>query len=640
MGEDQSLASKKINFTLLSTSSSNTSRDTTDSANEDRRNQRETYQPPEVAKREEANILRAKTLVALIILLAASAVGASTYLLVKDQEQKNFENQFTGYASEILILSQQKAHQFFSALDAFSKNIASQAVAGNALHNTSWPFYAIPDWSIKAKGVAELTGVSEPEVVFYSIVKAEERDKFNEFAAQAVPSWYQESVEIEKPEMTATEFWQRTIPFIHFYDPENNFQPGPPHRNSELIPILQHYPLRLPLDYPVMPTLYDIVYAPGADTLVNLSRSIRKPVMGYTVMDVGTEAALPGSLIIQPIYDTANSDAEDRKVVAFVGIRLHWLDYFKNVLTDGEFGVIVVVQSACPNLCIYQQNVDSSASSVVTYRVDGQSAEYLGDSDLHNPKYDGMEITDVFVDLGIDMSEIPEGSCVPTLTLRVYPSEDLEQSFQTSKAIEYTGVVAASFIFTSLVFLIYDYFVRMRQAKVMERIMRQDKMVASVFPTAIRDRLYQSQEKQQQGREGRHSERGDFNDGDIEGDSYISGSAPMADLFPNVSVVFADIAGFTAWSSAREPHQVFVLLENIYGAFDKIAYGHSVFKVETVGDCYVSAVGLPEPVHKHAVVACKFARECKMKMQEVTLKLEVSLGPDTGDLHLRTGIHR
>eukprot|EP00980_Cylindrotheca_fusiformis_P021223 scaffold8157_cov104-Cylindrotheca_fusiformis.AAC.2 len=634
MGDEHSISSKKSSFTLFSNSSSNPF---TDSTSNDPTNQREPYQPPAVAKREEANILRAKILVVFIIILAASAVGASTYLLVKDQEKTSFENQFAGYASEILTLSGQKADQLFSALDAFSVSIASQAIAENALRNTSWPFYAVPDWSIKAQGLAQLTGVSEPDLVLFSIVQVEERGKFNEFATQAVPKWYQESVENEKPEMTATEFWQRTIPFIHFFDPENNFQPGPAPGNSGFLPVLHVYPLRFHPGFPLLPTLYNVAHATGSDVLLNISRTIRRPVMGFTVIDVGTDAATPGSFIVQPIYDTANSGAEAREVVAFTGIRLHWLDYFKNVLTDGEFGVIVVLQSACPNLCAFERHADSSASSVVTYRIDGQNAEYLGDSDLHNPKYDGMEITDVFVDLGIDESELPKGTCVPTLTLHVYPSEDLEQSFQTSNAIQYTGVVAASFIFTSLVFLLYDYFVRRRQTIVMERIMRQDKIVANVFPTVIRDRLYQSQEKQQQRRHG------DFNDSldilDIDGDSNISGSSPMADLFPSVTVIFADIAGFTAWSSAREPHQVFVLLETIYGAFDKIAYRHSVFKVETVGDCYVSVVGLPEPVANHAVAACKFALACKMKMKEVTLKLEVSLGPDTGDLDLRTGIH-
>ena len=38
----------------------------------------------------------------------------------------------------------------------------------------------------------------------------------------------------------------------------------------------------------------------------------------------------------------------------------------------------------------------------------------------------------------------------------------------------------------------------------------------------------------------------------------------------------------------REPSQVFVLLENVYGAFDEIARKMRVFKVETVGDCYVA----------------------------------------------------
>jgi hypothetical protein len=46
---------------------------------------------------------------------------------------------------------------------------------------------------------------------------------------------------------------------------------------------------------------------------------------------------------------------------------------------------------------------------------------------------------------------------------------------------------------------------------------------------------------------------------------------PFADLFPNVTVMFADISGFTAWSSVREPAQVFTLLETIYSCFDKVA---------------------------------------------------------------------
>jgi class 3 adenylate cyclase len=76
------------------------------------------------------------------------------------------------------------------------------------------------------------------------------------------------------------------------------------------------------------------------------------------------------------------------------------------------------------------------------------------------------------------------------------------------------------------------------------------------------------------------------------------------------TVMFADLVGFTAWSSVREPAQVFTLLETIYSAFDKIVKRRNVFKVETIGDCYVAVTGLPEARKDHAVVMARFAYEC------------------------------
>ena len=65
---------------------------------------------------------------------------------------------------------------------------------------------------------------------------------------------------------------------------------------------------------------------------------------------------------------------------------------------------------------------------------------------------------------------------------------------------------------------------------------------------------------------------------------------PIADLFPSATVLFADIAGFTSWSSVREPSQVFVLLETLYGAFDQIAKRRGIFKVETIGTSFTNLV--------------------------------------------------
>jgi class 3 adenylate cyclase len=116
-------------------------------------------------------------------------------------------------------------------------------------------------------------------------------------------------------------------------------------------------------------------------------------------------------------------------------------------------------------------------------------------------------------------------------------------------------------------------------------------------------------------------------------------TTPIAELFPETTVCFADISGFTAWSSIRDPSQVFSLLEAVFGAFDSIARKKGVFKVETIGDSYVAVCGLPEPREDHAVVMARFARDCREKMNEITRKLEKSLGPDTGDLKVRFGLN-
>jgi class 3 adenylate cyclase len=50
------------------------------------------------------------------------------------------------------------------------------------------------------------------------------------------------------------------------------------------------------------------------------------------------------------------------------------------------------------------------------------------------------------------------------------------------------------------------------------------------------------------------------------------------------------------------------LLETVY-PFDEIAKRRRVFKVETIGDCYVAVCGLPDPRKDHAVVMARFARD-------------------------------
>jgi len=106
------------------------------------------------------------------------------------------------------------------------------------------------------------------------------------------------------------------------------------------------------------------------------------------------------------------------------------------------------------------------------------------------------------------------------------------------------------------------------------------------------------------------------------------------------SLLWPDIVGFTAWSSVRDPTAVFILLESLYSCFDGIARRLRVFKVETIGDCYVAVTGLPDPMENHAAIMAQFARACMFKMLQIVRALEKHLGPDTGDLSMRFGLHR
>ena len=72
---------------------------------------------------------------------------------------------------------------------------------------------------------------------------------------------------------------------------------------------------------------------------------------------------------------------------------------------------------------------------------------------------------------------------------------------------------------------------------------------------------------------------------------------------------------------------------------DKTAKRMHIFKVETIGDCYVAATGLPEPQADHAIRMARFARRCLTSVNQLTKRLEAQLGPGTADLAMRIGLH-
>ena len=106
----------------------------------------------------------------------------------------------------------------------------------------------------------------------------------------------------------------------------------------------------------------------------------------------------------------------------------------------------------------------------------------------------------------------------------------------------------------------------------------------------------------------------------------------IADSFSEVTVLFADIVGFTQLSSEMSPAEVVELLNQVFSGFDGLAESYQLEKIKTIGDAYMVVAGLPEPRIDHAEAIVEMA----LAMQRV---LEV-LNQRTGHtLQIRTGIH-
>ena len=210
----------------------------------------------------------------------------------------------------------------------------------------------------------------------------------------------------------------------------------------------------------------------------------------------------------------------------------------------------------------------------------------------------------------------------------VFPTESFEEVYNSLEPLILTIILAAIVFCAIITFFWYSRTVHNRQQKLAETANRTALVVKSLFPSNVRDRIMQEAEesdlkikakkKQAKYKEGDgstsgvdrerggggsilgnisvgsvgsryarrlsmtgNSRRGSASRASTKGSADQSqrnnsmssdnpyGSKPIADHFSETTVLFADIVGFTAWSSIREPVAVFSLLETIYHAFDK-----------------------------------------------------------------------
>jgi adenylate cyclase len=85
----------------------------------------------------------------------------------------------------------------------------------------------------------------------------------------------------------------------------------------------------------------------------------------------------------------------------------------------------------------------------------------------------------------------------------------------------------------------------------------------------------------------------------------------IADAYPDASVLFADIAGFTQLASSIDPKTLVAFLNDLYSRIDALVERHALEKIKTTGDAYMVVAGLPVPTPDHAGKLADFALEVR-----------------------------
>lgn len=105
----------------------------------------------------------------------------------------------------------------------------------------------------------------------------------------------------------------------------------------------------------------------------------------------------------------------------------------------------------------------------------------------------------------------------------------------------------------------------------------------------------------------------------------------IAERFEDVTVLFADIVGFTGLSAQIMPEELVNMLNQVFSLFDHLADRHGLEKIKTIGDAYMAVAGLPMPDPNHAEAAANTALDLRREISTIAGgQLKVRIGLHTG----------
>ena len=545
--------------------------------------------------------------------------------------------QFADFAAEIVEVSDINAKNIQSTIFSMGTTISSYAEDTGK----TFPFVKIPHFEERGQVLLDISGARH--VSLNLLVAKDEREKWEEFSV-ANQGWVQEGLDAQGKDVEAYPI----TPYIHRRDDDNFIVPNEEADDMYSV-VWQVTPApEVPtlVNHNAMSTNFsDIV-----ELLEATNRETFSPIL-EDENEITAYVGQPESYLVQPVFKEVTGETMEKTFVGYINALLPWDNYFKNIIPDNLAPMHLVLKNTCGQVVTFEvigpkvnvlsveedlhdpfydplevnthfqvfegrRRMQESHDARNSEANMGAQGNGMGIGSQGNAMSMGHEGHNMQGGEGMDheghssLYHTPEahaamlnsGKYYCWYEYSIYPTNEFHEAYTTQQPLWSTLGVVFIFFLTSAIFVLHDLLVTRRQKRVEASAARSNALVSSLFPAQVRDRLLQDNEDgtKQSYKQSNAPGTTSMMDGnnrsalhsdyqaDLDTTSKLLETKPIADLFPSATVLFADICGFTAWSSVREPTQVFTLLEQIYNSFDVIARKRRIFKVETIGDCYVA----------------------------------------------------
>ena len=447
---------------------------------------------------------------------------------------------------EATLLLSKKYQAETEAVSASIKVLAEQVAANAIAANSSWPFVTVPFFEVYASSIRSSAWVdlvitaplvSEVDRASWEDYSTKNQGWMTESHARTAETVARTSQRIDSQQQT-TSSKHDFSPYIHLRNGQRvPGDQGPYAPLWQLSPVPDH-PDTINLDLFSFPDLVNIVNRLATAASVEDIEPVVLSNLDLGAMDDqlsnGTSLLIattnetagthdneigrlhgpsPRSLMLTPVLDYL-VEQDEPNPVGLVAVTFVWNALFENTLPDQTKGVQVVVRSSCDK------------DHPFIYVLDGPAATYLGTEE---------KVLDNFYEADEHVVESPffntskNGGC--SYALHISPSRELRLSQNSESRIIFTLTTAGLFGLIGIVFHFYDRSVQKRNEKMLKTAAKSNQIVSSLFPANVKKRLFDS-----------------ANDDNTKGGQKSAGggpdcSKPLADFFPEATVLFADIVG-------------------------------------------------------------------------------------------------